>query len=111
MPEEMKVAGKGRKGQIIITGEDGCSLYLRWDGEHLVEDPDEDGVRNTFELASQTLLDLIEGELQPREAIAARLVIITGDRAIYDSEDILRVLTELVDKIKLVFKDKGGPKP
>ena len=107
IPESIKLAGKGRKGKIVITDDagEGCSIYLRWNGEHLVEDPDDTGVRNTFTLASQTLQDLIVGNLYPREAIAAHLVIITGERAIYDSEDILRVLTVLIDKIK---KLSGG---
>jgi len=108
VPEELKRAVAGRKGALHIGGglfpdaPDGCLIYLRWDGEHLVEDPTPDGVRNDFYLEPQTLLDLTSGELDPREAVAARLVVIGGDRSIYDAEDILRVLTQLVEKMRKV---------
>lgn len=105
--EEMKQNARDRKGAILIDvseegviGPEGCIIYLRWDGEHLVEDPTAAGVRNDFKLKAQTLQDLVLGELDPREAIAARLIEISGDRSIYDSEDILRVLTQLIEKMR-----------
>jgi len=96
---EVKAAGTGRKGRLVIDGEDGGIFYLRWDGKRLVQDSDETDVRNDFYLHSQTLLDIATGELGVREAIAARLIRVTGDRSIYDAEDIMRLLEELQGKI------------
>jgi len=40
-------------------------------------------------------LDLTSGELAVREAVAARLIKVTGDRSLYDTEDIMKLLEEL----------------
>jgi len=47
-------------------------------------------------VAHNTLLDLASAELQLREAIAARLVIITGDRSIYDREEMLQLFERFI---------------
>lgn len=99
VPREIRQAGAGRKGRLFIDGEDGGIFYLRWDGKELVEDKDDEGVRNDFYMHSQTLLDLSTGELGVREAIAAGLIRVTGDRSLYDQEDIAKLLEQLQVKI------------
>lgn len=107
VPIEIRKAGAGRKGRLVIESEDGGVFYLRWDGRELIEDDEETDVRNEFYMHSQTLLDLITGELGTREAIAARLIRITGDRSIYDTEDIMNLLEQLQTKIKATILRRG----
>jgi putative sterol carrier protein len=91
----MKVAGSGRKARILIEGEDGGEIFLRWTGERLTEEDNSDDVRNDFIIHAQTLFDLATGEIGAREALAARLIMITGDRSIYDQEDIIKLFEKL----------------
>jgi putative sterol carrier protein len=95
----IKKSGAGRKARLLIEGDDGGEMYLKWNGERLVEEPDAAGVRNDLILHAQTLFDLSTGELGAREALAARLIRITGDRSIYDQEDIMQLFEKLQDKI------------
>jgi putative sterol carrier protein len=96
VPEELRVSGAGRKAKITIDGkDDGGEMYLRWSGERLIEEADSVGVRNNFSLHSRTLLDLATGELKAREAVAARLIHVSGDRSIYDEEDIMKLFEKL----------------
>lgn len=103
----MKRAGAGRKARVIIEGEDGGELLLMWTGDQLVEESSPDGVRNDFTLHAQTLFDLATGELAPREALAARLVTVTGDRSIYDQEDIV-VLFERLQQMLVMYLRRQG---
>lgn len=95
VPEDLRVSGAGRKAKICIDGDDGGEMYLRWSGERLIEEDNPDGVRNKFSLHSRTLLDLATGELAAREAVAARLIHVSGDRSIYDAEDIMKLFEKL----------------
>lgn len=108
VPAELKQAGKGRNGKLVIEGEDGGTFYLRWNGEELVLEDKPAEVRNEFYLHSQTLIDLVTGELEIREAAAARLIRVTGDRSLYDSEDILQLLEKLRDKVVQALQEKSG---
>jgi len=99
VPGDIRKAGAGRKGRLFIDGEDGGIFYLRWNGKELVEEEDASGVRNDFYMHSQTLLDLATGELGVREATAAGLIRVTGDRSLYDQEDIAKLLEQLQSKI------------
>lgn len=106
VPIELKQAGAGRKGKLTILGDDGGTFYLHWNGEELVEMDNPDDVRNEFIMHSQTLLDLATGELGIREAAAAMLIKVTGDRSLYDSEDIVQLLEKLREKIVQAIQDK-----
>jgi len=99
VPKELREAGKGRKGRLVIEGEDGGVFYLLWNGKELVEEDTDEDVRNDFIMHSTTLLDLATGELGVREAVAARLITITGDRSIYDTEDVTQLLEKLQSNI------------
>jgi len=103
VPLEIRKAGAGRKGKLIVDGDDGGVFYLRWDGNELVEEEDDKETRNEFYMHSQTLYDLATGELDVRNAIAARLIKVTGSRSLYDSEDIMHLLEQLQKKITKVI--------
>ena len=107
VPIEIKQAGKGRKGRLFIEGEDGGVFYLRWNGTELVEEDNPEDVRNDFYMHSQTLLDLATGELGISEAIAARLITITGDRSLYDMADIMQLFEKLQDRLVMALKSMG----
>ena len=103
---ELRRAGTGRKAKVLIEGEDGGEIYLKWTGDRLQEEDDPDGVRNTFRLHSQNLLDLATGELGAREALAARLIEISGDRSIYDQEDIMKLFEKLQQNLVMHIKSR-----
>lgn len=92
---ELKIAGKGRKARVLIDGEDGGEIYLEWTGHRLREVDNSDSVRNIISFHSQTLFDLATGELGARDALAARLIQVSGDRSIYDQEDIVKLFEKL----------------
>jgi len=94
---ELKEEGAGRKAKLVVNGSEGGIFYLRWNGRELIEEDDDNDVRNEFTMEEQTLFDLATGELGVREAGAAMLISITGDKSIYDSEDI----TQLLEKLQL----------
>ena len=50
------------------------------------------GVRNTIELHEDTLIDICLDEYGPREAIAAGLIKISGDKSLYDSEEMMNII-------------------
>lgn len=91
----LRRAGAGRKARINVDDEDGGVIIVKWDGHELKEDPSAEGIRNEFFIRSQTLFDLATGELEARAAVAARLIRVTGDRSIYDSEDMMKLLEKL----------------
>jgi len=107
VPPAMKQAGAGRKARIIIEGEDGGEMLLKWTGDRLTEERSPDGVRNDFIIHAQTLFDLATGELGAREALAARLVTVTGDRSIYDQEDIVKLFEKLQQILALHLQQRG----
>lgn len=107
VPDSLKEAA-GRKAKIAIEGKDGGEMYIRWTGGSLVEEPESNDIRNTFTLHSQTLLDFTTGELGAREAIAARLVQVSGDRSIYDQEDIIKIFEKLQQILIKFFNEQGG---
>jgi putative sterol carrier protein len=106
VPLELKEAGRNRNAKLVVEGDDGGTFFLRWTGEELVREEDPSDVRNEFFMHSQTLLDLLSGELEIREAAAARLIRVTGDRSLYDSEDILQLLEKLREKIVKAIQEK-----
>ena len=103
----MKQAGAGRKARISIDGEDGGEIFLKWTGDRLLEETSTDGVRNNFSIHAQTLFDLATGELGAREALAARLVTVTGDRSIYDQEDIVKLVEKLQQILVIHLQQQG----
>lgn len=104
---DLKEAGAGRKARILINGDDGGEMFIRWTGDHLEEESSPDGVRNDFLLHAQTLFDLSTGELGAREALAARLVEVTGDRSIYDQEDIIKLFERLQRILVAHLRQRG----
>jgi len=96
VPYDVRLAGRNRKAKLIIDGPAGDIFYIRFTGERLIEEFDDRDVRNEIILHEDTLLDLASAELQLREAIAARLVIITGDRSIYDREEMLQLFERFI---------------
>ena len=109
--EEAKRASAGRKGRLIIDGEDGGIIYLRWNGKHLVEELDDSDVRNDFCMHAQTFQDLMTGELGAREALAAQLIQVTGDRSIYDEEDIMKMFEFLQRRMaRLLRRQEVAPR-
>lgn len=103
----LRKVGSGRKAHVVIEGEDGGETYLRWTGDRLLEELEPDGARNDFILHSQTLFDMATGELRARDALAARLVVVTGDRSIYDQEDIIKLFEKMQDILVNHLKSRG----
>lgn len=100
IPTELKVEGKGRRGKFIISGDPSTIRYFIWNGISLVEDKsqhgDESNIRNIVEMHVDTLLDLMSGEYGMREAVAAGLIVITGDRSLYDREEWFNIFDKFI---------------
>lgn len=105
IPTEIKRAGAGRKAKLIFTGEEPCSMYMKWTGEELIEEFNDNNLRNIITMHEQTLLDLIGNELDIRDAVAARLITVEPeDNSLYDEEEIVQLLKKLISEMRRVLK-------
>ena len=106
IPIEKRWQGRGRKGRLVIYGpKEPTVKCFRWTGDRLVVEPDSPEVRNVVELHEDTLIDLALAEYGPREAIAAGLIKIAGDRSLYDSEEMMNIIEKFVqDQVIPIFQ-------
>jgi len=98
VPLDLRWQGRGRKGALVITGEPSTTRYFRWTGQRLIEEPSAEGVRNEIIMHNDTLLDIAAGQIGIREAVAAGFVKITGERSLYDREEIMQLFCEYLEK-------------
>lgn len=104
VPSTVRLAGKNRKARLIIC--DGnksdpfastvATFYLKWDGFNLIEEEGDTGVRNNICIHADTLIDIALGEVHLKEAVAASLIIIDGDRGLYDQAEMERVMEDFL---------------
>lgn len=108
VPVELRLEGRGRKGRLVIRGaKTVTSRYFRWTGNELTEETDGRGCYHVIDLHEDTLLDIALGEVDVRTAVAAGLVSITGDRALYHREEILRIISQLGNWIQQELSAAG----
>lgn len=102
LPPDKREAVVGRKGRLIITGPEGGNFCVRLTTRGIFREDNEDDVRNEILMSDDTLLEIIiwaardpkDPGIDPRSAYANRYIQISGDRVLYDAEEIFSALEQ-----------------
>lgn len=95
---DKRAAVVGRRGKLIVTGPQGGQFIIRLTPVGLFRDDEGEGsIRNEILMSDETLMNILiwivgdpgDRGLNPRNAYAERLIRITGDRVLYDAQEIL----------------------
>ena len=84
----------GRKGKLIVAGEEGGEFIFKVTSHGVVKDYLAEGIRNEIRMEFDTFQDIVIGELDPKVARARGQIQFTGDRSLYDSHEIMSIVEE-----------------
>lgn len=96
MSPDRRAAVLGRKGRLIVTGEEGGSFIVRITPMGFFREENGSDIRNEILMSDETLMEIMvwlaedpnDPGMDPRTAYANRLIMISGDRVLYDAEEI-----------------------
>lgn len=102
LSSDKKNAVIGRKGRIYVSGPDGGTFTIRLTPVGIFAEDDDSDIRNEISLSDDTLVEILvwltddpnDLGLSPRAARSRGLIRFTGDRVLYDSEEIFHALEE-----------------
>jgi hypothetical protein len=112
LTDKKRKAGEGRTGKLVVddpTGKDHTVLYFKVESGRLYlleEEPAK--IRNEIIFYGDPqigytgvdlFLDVIKEPRRARSAYAGKMLIITGDLAEYDSEEIMQICEDMLRKI------------
>lgn len=105
LPPEKRQAVVGRKGKLIVTGPQGATFIIRLTPVGIFTEDDESDIRNEILMDYDTLREIIvwlaqlglprnpkDPGLDPRSAYANGYIRISGDKVLYDAEEIFAAL-------------------
>lgn len=88
----------GRKGKLIVAGEDGGEFIIKITPHGIFSDDSTDNIRNEIWMTDETFIDIVIGELDAKVARARGQVLFTGDRSLYDAHEIMELFGEWMGK-------------
>ena len=99
---DKKEAVVGRKGRLYISGPEGGIFTVRLTPVGIFMEEDDENIRNEISLSDDTLIEILvwltddpnDPGLSPRAARSRGLIKFSGDRVLYDSEEIFHALEE-----------------
>jgi hypothetical protein len=94
LSSETLAAVIGRKGKLIVAGDEGGEFIFKVTPLGVVKDYSTENIRNEVWLEFETFQDIVIGELDPKVARARGLIKFTGDRSLYDSHEIMSIVEE-----------------
>jgi len=101
LPADKLAAVVGRKGKLIIDGEEGGVFIIRMTPYGIVGENSDEDVRNEIWMTDVTFMDIVIGELDPKTARARGQVLFNGDRSIYDAAEIIGIFEKwIITKLK-----------
>ena len=89
LPAEKLAAVVGRKGKLIVDGEEGGVFIIRMTPYGICRDNSDSDIRNEIWMTDTTFIDIVIGELEPKTARARAQVLFGGDRSLYDAAEII----------------------
>lgn len=100
LPSEKRAAVLGRKGRLIVTGPQGGNFIVRLTPLGLFKEEDDSDIRNEILMDDSTLIEIIiwiagdplDPGLDPRAAYTNGYIRISGDKVLYDAEEIFVAL-------------------
>jgi len=103
LPADKLAAVVGRKGKLIIDGEEGGAFIIKMTPYGIYRDNSDSDVRNEIWMTDTTFIDIVIGELEPKTARARGQVLFSGDRSLYDAAEIIDIFEKwLLTKLRPV---------
>ncbi len=92
-PEKLS-AVIGRKAKLIVHGEQGGEFIIKVTPHGVFSDTSSDNIRNTIWMTDDTFEQIVTGKLDPKVARAREQLKFSGDRSLYDAEEIMQVFDQ-----------------
>ena len=103
LPAEKLAEVVGRKGKLIVDGEEGGVFIIRMTPYGILRDDSDSDVRNEIWMTDTTFIDIVIGELDPKTARARGQVLFSGKRSLYDAAEIIEIFEKwLLNKLRPV---------
>ncbi len=103
LPAEKLSAVVGRKGKLIVDGEEGGAFIIKMTPYGIFRDNSDSDIRNQIWMTDTTFIDIVIGELEPKTARARGQVLFSGDRSLYDAAEIIDIFEKwILTKLKPV---------
>ena len=103
IPAEKLAAAVGRKGKLIIEGDEGGVFIIKLTPYGILKENSDTDIRNVIWMTDTTFIDIVIGELDPKTARARGQVLFNGERSIYDAAEIIGLFEQwLSTKLKPV---------
>jgi len=91
LPTEKLAAVVGRKGKLIVDGNEGGAFIIKMTPYGIFRDNSDSDVRNEIWMTDTTFIDIVIGELDPKTARARGQVLFSGERSLYDAAEIIDI--------------------
>jgi len=91
IPAEKLAAVVGRKGKLIVDGDEGGIFIIKLTPHGVLRDNSDSDIRNEIWMTDTTFIDIVIGELDPKTARARGQVLFSGNRSLYDAAEIIDV--------------------
>lgn len=91
IPAEKLAAVVGRKGKLIIEGDEGGVFIIKLTPYGVFREYSDSDIRNEIWMTDVTFMDIVIGELDPKAARARGQVLFSGARSLYDAAEIIEV--------------------
>ncbi len=103
LPAERLAAVVGRKGKLIVDGDEGGVFIIKMTPYGIFRDNSDSGVRNEIWMTDTTFIDIVIGELEPKTARARDQLLFSGERSLYDAAEIIDIFEKwLITKLRPV---------
>uniref|UniRef100_A0A6M3LYC4 SCP2 domain-containing protein n=1 Tax=viral metagenome TaxID=1070528 RepID=A0A6M3LYC4_9ZZZZ len=112
LPADKVAAIVGRKGKLIVDGDEGGAFILKMTPNGIFRDNSDSDIRNEIWMTDATFIDIVIGELDPKTARARGQVLFSGDRSLYDAAELLDIfekwtITKLRPVARKMMKGRG----
>lgn len=91
IPAEKLASVIGRKGKLIIEGDEGGVFIIKLTPYGILKDHSDSDIRNEIWMTDATFMDIVIGELDPKTARARGQVLFSGNRSLYDAAELIDV--------------------
>jgi len=103
LPAEKLASVVGRKGKLIVDGEEGGVFIIRMTPYGILRDNSDREIRNEIWMTDTTFIDIVIRELEPKTARARGQLLFSGDRSLYDAAEIIDIFEKwIITKLKPV---------
>ena len=103
LPADKMAAVVGRKGKLVVDGEDGGVFIIKITPYGIFRDNSQSDIRNEIWMTDTTFIDIVIGELESKTARARGQLLFSGDRSLYDAAEIIDIFEKwIITKLRPV---------